>query len=85
MRSLKLRVGTSGEVAEPHDDDIGTDHAGGPRVAPAVAGSGFIESSRLAPRIVTDSPREASMREGQTALHAKAHRPRPGRLELRGA
>ena len=29
MRSLKLRVGTSGKVSEPHDDDIGTYHAGG--------------------------------------------------------
>ena len=52
MRSLKLRVGTSGKVSEPHDDDIGTYHAGGPCIAPAVAGSGFIEelASRTANR-----------------------------------
>ena len=52
MRSLKLRVGTSGKVSEPHDDDIGTDHAGGPCIAPAVAGSSFIEelASRTANR-----------------------------------
>lgn len=49
---LKLRVGTSGKVSEPHDDDIGTDHAGGPCIAPAVAGSSFIEefASRAANR-----------------------------------